>query len=87
MYLTKCVEEITYLLTPPAQPPPQQPGMHGLGNGAGFLGHGDASMEEMYMQQHRQKMQSQLPTLPTSNPWPTTTRASPTTHRCTLPHR
>ena len=67
MYLTKCVEEITYLLTPPAQPPPQQPGMHGLGNGAGFLGHGDASMEEMYMQQHRQKMQSQLPTLPNNS--------------------
>ncbi|KAL1608950.1 1,2-dihydroxy-3-keto-5-methylthiopentene dioxygenase [Nothophoma quercina] len=62
LYLTKCVEEITYLLTPPPQPP-QQPGMHGLGNN-GFLNHGDASMEEMYMQQHRQKMQSQLPTLP-----------------------
>ena len=49
-------------MTPPPQPP-QQPGMHGLGNN-GFLNHGDASMEEMYMQQHRQKMQSQLPTLP-----------------------
>ncbi|KAF3038097.1 hypothetical protein E8E12_003471 [Didymella heteroderae] len=67
LYLTKCVEEITYLLTPPPQAPPQQPGMHGLGNGAGFLNHGDASMEEMYMQQHRQKMQSQLPTLPNTS--------------------
>ncbi|KAF3049660.1 hypothetical protein E8E11_008835 [Didymella keratinophila] len=67
LYLTKCVEEITYLLTPPPQAPPQQPGMHGLGNGAGFLNHGDATMEEMYMQQHRQKMQSQLPTLPNTS--------------------
>ncbi|KAL1645348.1 1,2-dihydroxy-3-keto-5-methylthiopentene dioxygenase [Didymella pomorum] len=67
LYLTKCVEEITYLLTPPPQAPPQQPGMHGLGNGAGFLNHGDAAMEEMYMQQHRQKMQSQLPTLPNTS--------------------
>ncbi|KAJ4987432.1 striatin pro11 [Stagonosporopsis vannaccii] len=67
LYLTKCVEEITYLLTPPPQPPPQQPGMHGLGNGAGFLNHGDAAMEEMYLQQHRQKMQPQLPTLPNTS--------------------
>ncbi|KAF2128493.1 striatin Pro11 [Dothidotthia symphoricarpi CBS 119687] len=64
LYLTKCVEEITYLLTPPSQPPPQQPGLHGLGNGAGFLNHGDASMEDMYLQQHRQKLQSHLPTMP-----------------------
>jgi striatin 1/3/4 len=64
LYLTKCVEEITYLLTPPAQPAPQ-PGIHALGNGAGFLNHGDASMEEVYLhQQHRQKMQPQLPTMP-----------------------
>jgi striatin 1/3/4 len=41
--------------------------MHGLGNGAGFLNHSDASMEEMYMQQQRQKMQSQLPTLPNTS--------------------
>ncbi|KAL6708141.1 1,2-dihydroxy-3-keto-5-methylthiopentene dioxygenase [Coniothyrium glycines] len=64
MYLTKCVEEITYLLTPPSQPPPQQQHVHGLANGAGFLNHGDAAMEELYLQQHRQKLQSQLPTLP-----------------------
>lgn len=57
------VEELTYLLTPPAQPVPQ-PGLQGLGNGSGFLNHGDASMEEIYLQQHRQKMQSQLPTMP-----------------------
>jgi striatin 1/3/4 len=62
LYLTKCVEEITYLLTPPAQPAPQ-PGLHALNNGSGFVNHGDASMEEMYLHQHRQKM-SQLPTMP-----------------------
>ena len=63
LYLTKCVEEITYLLTPPAQPAPQ-PGLHALNNGSGFVNHADASMEEMYLSQHRQKMQSQLPTMP-----------------------
>ncbi|KAF1957502.1 WD40 repeat-like protein [Byssothecium circinans] len=65
LYLTKCVEEITYLLTPPAQPA-QQPGGH-LGNGSGFMNHGEASMEELYLQQHRQKMQSQLPTMPNTS--------------------
>lgn len=64
MYLTKCVEEITYLLTPPQQPPPQQQNLHALANGTNFLNHGDASMEDIYLQQHRQKLQSQLPTIP-----------------------
>lgn len=41
--------------------------MLGLGNGGGFLNHADASMEEAYMQQHRQKMQSQLPSLPNTS--------------------
>ena len=63
LYLTKCVEEITYLLTPPPQPQPPQ-GLQGLANGTGFLNHGDASMEDLYLQQHRQRMQPHLPTLP-----------------------
>ncbi|KAF2028502.1 WD40 repeat-like protein [Setomelanomma holmii] len=69
LYLTKCVEEITYLLTPPPQPPPQQPNLHALGNGAGFLNHGDASLEELQMLQYRQKLQSQsqLPTMPNTS--------------------
>ncbi|KAF2823757.1 WD40 repeat-like protein [Ophiobolus disseminans] len=67
LYLTKCVEEITYLLTPPPQPPPQQPSLHTLGNGAGFMNHGDVAMEEMYLQQRRQNMQSQLPTMPNTS--------------------
>jgi striatin 1/3/4 len=58
------VEEITYLLTPPPQPPPQQPNLHAL-NG-GFLNHGEPSLEDIYMQQHRQKLQPQLPTIPNS---------------------
>jgi striatin 1/3/4 len=66
LYLTKCVEEITYLLTPPSQPPPTQLGMHALGNSAGFLNHGDASMDDLYLQ-HRQKLQSHLPTMPNSS--------------------
>lgn len=69
LYLTKCVEEITYLLTPPAQPPPPQPGMHALGNGSGFLNHGDGPMEDIYIQQQqlRQKIQPQLPTGPNTS--------------------
>lgn len=67
MYLTKCVEEITYLLTPPPQLPPQQ-NAHALGNGTNFSNHGDASMEDIYLQQHRQKLQSQLPTMPGAMP-------------------
>ena len=63
LYLTKCVEEITYLLTPPPQAPPHQQNHHALGNGTGYLNQGDASMEEIYLQ-HRQKLQSHLPTLP-----------------------
>ncbi|KAJ4303086.1 1,2-dihydroxy-3-keto-5-methylthiopentene dioxygenase [Kalmusia sp. IMI 367209] len=66
LYLTKCVEEITYLLTPPTQPAPQ-PGLHGMENSSGFLNHGQASMEDLYLQQHRQKMQSQLPTMPNTS--------------------
>jgi len=67
LYLTKCVEEITYLLTPPPQPPQQQQpqhGLHALANGTNYLNHGDASIEDMYLQQHRQKLHSQLPTIP-----------------------
>ncbi|KAF2181777.1 WD40 repeat-like protein [Zopfia rhizophila CBS 207.26] len=66
LYLTKCVEEITYLLTPPAQPPPPQGGLQALGNGSGFLNHGDAPMEEIYLQ-HRQKLQSHQPGGPNSS--------------------
>lgn len=67
MYLTKCVEEITYLLTPPPQPPPQQPSLHAMSNGAGFMNHGDLSMEEILMRQHAQRQPSQLPTMPNTS--------------------
>ncbi|KAF2263934.1 striatin Pro11 [Lojkania enalia] len=68
LYLTKCVEEITYLLTPPAQPPPPQAALqHALGNGAAY-NQGDASMEEVYLQRLRQ--QTQLPTAPGAPPMP-----------------
>ncbi|KAF2012560.1 WD40 repeat-like protein [Aaosphaeria arxii CBS 175.79] len=62
LYLTQCVKEITYLLTPP-QSAPAQSGLHAMSNGSGFLNHGDAPMEEMYLQ-HQQRMQRQLPTGP-----------------------
>lgn len=59
LYLTKCVEEITYLLTPPAHPPPPQGGLQALANSSGFLNQGDASLEDIYLQ-HRQKSQPQM---------------------------
>jgi striatin 1/3/4 len=65
MYLTRCVEEITYLLTPPAQPAPQQ-AFHGMDSSSGFLNHGQPSMEDLYPQQQR-KMPSQLPTMPNTS--------------------
>lgn len=57
IYLTKCVEEITYLLTPPAQPPPPQGNLPGLGNGVNFLNHGDVPIEDVYLLQHRHRLQ------------------------------
>ncbi|CAA9958075.1 hypothetical protein PTNB73_00234 [Pyrenophora teres f. teres] len=63
LYLTKCVEEITYLLTPPPQAPPQQQNLQALANGTGFLNHGEPSMDDIYLQQHR-RPQPHLPTMP-----------------------
>lgn len=59
LYLTKCVEEITYLLTPPSHPPPAQ-SLQDLANSGAFLGRHESSMplEDMYIQQ-RQKGQQQ----------------------------
>ncbi|EKG15966.1 hypothetical protein MPH_06787 [Macrophomina phaseolina MS6] len=56
-FLTKCVEEISYLLQPPSHPPPSHAQYHPLANSSGFLNHNDPSlpMEEAYMQQQRQK--------------------------------
>jgi striatin 1/3/4 len=59
LYLKKCVEEITYLLTPPAHPPPPQGGLQAMQNSGGFMNQGDAPMEEIYLQ-HRQKSQQQM---------------------------
>lgn len=67
MYLTKCVEEITYLLaTPPNQLPAPHQSVHGL-NGSAYLGHHEPSMEEVYLQQQRQRLQAQLPTAPNTS--------------------
>ncbi|KAF1971736.1 WD40 repeat-like protein [Bimuria novae-zelandiae CBS 107.79] len=60
MFLTKCVEEITYLLTPPAQPAPH-PGHHGLDNSSGFLNNGQPSLDDLY---RHQGLPTQLPTAP-----------------------
>lgn len=59
-YLTKCVEEITYLLLPPSHPPPPQPNLQSLASSSNYLPPADHPMnlEEAFMQQ-RQKNQSQ----------------------------
>lgn len=64
LYLTKCVEEITYLLAPPAQPPPAHPSLHALGNSSVFS-QPEPTLEELYM--HRQRIQPQLPTAPNTS--------------------
>ncbi|KAK4996306.1 1,2-dihydroxy-3-keto-5-methylthiopentene dioxygenase [Elasticomyces elasticus] len=53
LYLERCVQEITYLLTPPAHPPPPQTNMQPAYTG---IPDPPLSMDEMYMQ-HRQKRQ------------------------------
>ena len=57
-YLTKCVEEITYLLLPPSHPPPPSSGLPSLANSSSYLYQPDApmTMEEVFIQQ-RQKTQ------------------------------
>lgn len=62
MFLTKCVEEITYLLTPPVQPIPQQ-----IDNGSMFMNHGQHALEDMYRHQERMRQSSQLPTMPNAS--------------------
>ncbi|KAF2434709.1 WD40 repeat-like protein [Tothia fuscella] len=58
-YLQKCIEEITYLLLPPAHPPPPQP-MQSMANANNYVNQQEApmTMEEVFMQQ-RQKGQQQ----------------------------
>lgn len=85
LYLTKCVEEITYLLTPPSQPPPAQPSMHNM-NGSGYLNHGDAPMEDIYLQ-HRQKLHPQLPTVPGTSMANHQQPNFSTAHEINLPHQ
>ncbi|EON66595.1 hypothetical protein W97_05841 [Coniosporium apollinis CBS 100218] len=60
IYLIKCVEEITYLLTPPSHLPPPQTNAQAQTNSTGFLSQSEAplTMEDTYLQQ-RQKVQQQ----------------------------
>ncbi|KAF1813273.1 WD40 repeat-like protein [Eremomyces bilateralis CBS 781.70] len=61
VYLQKTVEEVTYLLTPPAQPPQSQQ-IQALANSTGFMSQpGDLplSLEEVYMQQRAKQQQQQ----------------------------
>ncbi|KAI9825273.1 MAG: hypothetical protein M1832_001307 [Thelocarpon impressellum] len=63
-YLEKCLQEITYLLTPPAHPPPpQQQHMAGqdMAMGQGYPGpqSNQPTVEEVYMHQQQQHQQQQ----------------------------
>ena len=61
-YLTKCVEEISYLLQPPAHPPPTHAQLQSLDQNA-FMSQGGSAvpLEEAYLQQQRQRGQHGLP--------------------------
>jgi striatin 1/3/4 len=76
-YLTKCVEEITYLLLPPSHPPPPQPSMANsssyydqqepvMGLEEAFLQHGQSSQQQNSI--HGQGPNRQAPTVPSSEP-------------------
>jgi striatin 1/3/4 len=74
-YLTKCVEEITYLMLPPSHPPVPQPQMQSMSSG--YMDQ-DApmSMEEVFLQQRQNNqhpnshgiMNHRAPTVPSSEP-------------------
>lgn len=66
LYLTKCVEEITYLLTPPAQPA-LQPAHHVLDNSSGFVNHGHISLDDPYRHDMVRRSGPQLPTMPNTS--------------------
>lgn len=86
IFLQKCVEELTYLLTPPAHPIPPQTRPESLQNGLDYsdVHEMDPSMQEAYLQQQQQQQQPQpqapprrrnpqlshLPSLPNHQPAP-----------------
>ncbi|KAF2457014.1 WD40-repeat-containing domain protein [Lineolata rhizophorae] len=59
-YLKKCMEEISYLLIPPAHPPPPQASLQSLANSTNFLNQNEPpmSLEEVYLQQRQKRDQA-----------------------------
>jgi striatin 1/3/4 len=68
-YLQKCIEEITYLLLPPAHPPPPQP-LQSLSSSTNYLNQQEApmTMEEVFrlkgQQQNNTSISQQMPNHP-----------------------
>lgn len=72
-YLTKCVEEITFLLTAPANPPPPPQSLPSMTNSNNYPNQDQQmSLEDVYLQQTRPKSQHQnqggVPPLPNHHP-------------------
>lgn len=95
-FLQKCVEELTYLLTPPAQPLPPHRHSPSASHGAPFNTSSEmqVSMEEVLAQQqlHHQKrrpnpnMSSQLPSLPNHQPPQSVSASNNYSDQAQLPH-
>ncbi|KAI9814059.1 MAG: hypothetical protein M1827_003523 [Pycnora praestabilis] len=77
-YLDKCIQEITYLLSPPSHPPPtqQQMNLQDMTSSQGFAGHQQPmhSLEEVYLPS-RQKAQQPSPGM--SHPAPSPNHQPP----------
>lgn len=98
--MTKCVEEITYLLTPPAHPLPAQTNFQPMANPVNFMAQGDASLglEDVYLQQRQKGQQPsgsifshpstmpnhQPPPIPSMNDIPTIHQTAPNSQQATL---
>ncbi|KAI9684679.1 MAG: hypothetical protein M1829_000053 [Trizodia sp. TS-e1964] len=57
IYLERCVQEITYLLTPPAHPPPQPPPQQDAAHA--FAGQQSMQQQHQHQQQQQQQLQQQ----------------------------
>jgi striatin 1/3/4 len=84
-YLTKCVEEITYLLLPPSHPPPPQQSM---GNSSTYFDQQEPqmTMEEVFLQHRQRAQQANSIHVQPPNHQPGTVPSSEPVQQAPIPH-